>query len=218
MEHEGIEIAPLTGPKAGLLPARFFVQPVEDETKSKEAGRRVFVDREMVEIRVDRDVIVRPVGDKDRQMYQAQYEAFRRGQDQTAVEGTPLREWPIMTRGQVEEFAFCGLRTVEQLAAASDTVIQRIGPYMALRQKARDWLKTATDKAEVGKLRDENTELKNRVAALERMVATQQKDIEAARENGGALPGGDDKLAALIEAKLAQALAQQTNGKRRAKE
>jgi len=188
----------------GLLPARFYVSPVRDEAKSAAAGRAVFVDKEMVEIRVDRDVLTRPVSDQDKRDYAAQYVAFRQGVDQTAVEGTPLREWPLMTRSQAEEFAYGGLRTVEQFASAADTAIQRIGPYMELRQKARDWLAAAKGNAEFGRLRDENTELKNRVAALERMLETQRTDIEKARQAGGVLPGpnGDDRFKAL-EAQIA---------------
>lgn len=205
--------------REGLLPARFFIAPIEDEAKSKAAGRKVFVDVEMVEIRVDRDTISRPVTEQDKRDYAHQYVPWKNGQDQTAAEGMPLREWPMVTRSQAEEFAYCGIRTVEQMASAADTLIQRIGPYMELRQKARDWLKAATDNGEIVKLRDENTDLRGRLAALEAMVETQRADIEKARQAGGALPGpnGEDRFAAL-EAQMQALIAAQTNGKRKGKE
>lgn len=200
--------------REGLLPARFFVEPMKDEAKSAAEGRNVCVDVEMIEIRIDRDIVRRRVTEEDKIAYAAQYLAFKRGVDQSTVEGSPLRDWPILTRSQVEEFQFSGIRTVEQLAAAADTVIQRIGPYMHLRQKARDWLAAAKDNAALGKLRDENEALRQRLAALERMVETQAKDIDKARSAG---PSETDRFAAL-EAQIAALAAAQTNGKRKGKE
>lgn len=196
------------------LAVRFFMEPMRNEVKTRDAGRDIFEDTEMVEIRVpgDRDVLRRPASDEDKKRFAPQYAAFRRGHSQEAVEGFPLREWASITRSQAEELITFGIRTVEHLAGATDQNLQRIGPLMALRQKARDWVSTAKSEAVVNKLRAENDDLRARLMALENMLNVQGKEIEAARANGGTLPAvaaPDPRLAAL-EAQIA-ALAASVN-------
>jgi hypothetical protein len=191
------------------LPARFYIEPRENLVKSKEAGRPVFEDVEMIEIRIDQtDVRTRQVEEKDIRMYPALYLALRRGQSQEAVEGMPLREWAGCKRGEAETLAMQGIRTVEHLAGASDQKLQTLGPLLGLRQKARDWLEQAAKGAGVAKLRSENDELRARLTALEKMLETQAGEIALARGNGGNLPAvvPDTRITAL-EAKLEALLA-----------
>src|SRR6185436_3220596 len=64
--------------------------------------------------------------------------------------GTPLSEWPVLTRSQAEEFSSLKFFTVESVANASDANIGNLGmmggiaPY-ALREKAKAFLKAAQD-------------------------------------------------------------------------
>ena len=198
------EIARLVaGKQATPLPVRFYTEAIENPRKSAEAGRPVFDDVEMVEIQIDRnDVRQRPVTREDIERYPAIYLAFKQGQSQESAEGTPLREWPVIKRSQAESLSHAGIRTVEQLAAASDAKLQQIGPLMALREKARNWLEEAKAGAGLTKLRAENEDLKSRVAALEKMLATQSTEIEAARNNGGSLPAAPDPKVAELERKM----------------
>lgn len=196
-------------------PATFSTKATYDEAKSKEKGRPVYVDQDIIEIRVGRDAIRRIVTEADKRAYAAQYRAFKASESQEAVEGFPLSQWAaIPGKAVVKEFAHYGIRTVEQLAAATDSTLQLIGPHMGLRQQARDWVAESTKQAPLLKLRAENDSLKSRVEALERMVQHQTKEIEAARSNGGALPAApvaaapDPRLADL-EAKLNALLAAQ---------
>jgi hypothetical protein len=203
---EELAAAAMGQPQRESLAVRFFIEPMVNEQKSREAGRDIFEDTEMVEIRVpgDRDVIRRPASTEDKKRFASQYVAFRKSESQEAAEGFPLKEWASISRSQALELAQFGIRTVEHLAGAPDAHLQQIGPLMALRQKARDWLAAAKDNAVLSKLRAENDDLKNRLAALENMLQTQSKDIEAARSNGGTLPAvapPDPRFAAL-EAQL----------------
>lgn len=186
-----------------VLPARFYVEAQENPAKSAAAGRPVFDDVEMIEIIIDRtDTRQRPVTKADIEAYPALYLAFKQGESQEKAEGTPLREWPPIKRSQAESLAAAGIRTVEHLAGASDGKLQQIGPLMALRTKARDWLEEAQKGAGMSALRAENESLKNRLQAVERMLATQSTEIEAARNNGGSLPAGPDPRIEAMQAKM----------------
>lgn len=198
------EVQRMAAGKAGApLAARFYVEAIENPQKSAQAGRPVFDDVEMIEIQIDRnDVRATPVTKKHIEQYPALYLAFKQGLSQDAAEGTPLKEWPAIKRSQAESLATAGLRTVEHLAAASDAKLQQIGPLMALRQKARDWLEEAQKGAGLSALRAENDELKRRLQAVESMLATQSTEIELARQSGGSLPAGPDPRLAAMEAKI----------------
>lgn len=196
--------------KPGLLPATFLIEAVYNDKKSKEEGRAIYVDTEVVEIRVGADIIRRHVTDKDRHDYAAQYKAWKDGENQEAVEGYPLSEWAALPgKALVKELAHYGLRTVEQLANAPDTLIQKIGPYAQYKHKAKDWVADAEKRAPLVKLRDENESLKQRLSALEMMVSRQSKEIEAARSNGGTLPAAaaTPDLSAIIAEQVAKAVA-----------
>jgi hypothetical protein len=197
----------MNGKRQGnLLPATFSVEATYDEPKSKAKGRSVYSDVEIIEIRVGRDTIRRPVTDEDKRTYAAQYLAFKREESQEAVEGFPLAQWAsIPGKALVKEFAHYGIRSVEQLAEASDSTVHMVGPHMNLRQLARDWVADAKQQGPLVKLRAEFEALRNQNKALEAMVATQSKDIEAARQAGGALapnPISDARWLAM-EAKIA---------------
>lgn len=177
-----------SGPRTAL-PAVFSIEATYDEAKSQAAGRPIYVDKEIIEIRLGQDIIRHEVTDQDRRTYALQYTTWKAGENQESVEGFPLSQWgAIPGKALAKEFAHFGIRTVEQLAAAPDSLLQKIGPHLGLKRKACDQVADWANQGPLIKMRDENEALKNRVAALESMVQRQTKDIEAARQNGGALP------------------------------
>ena len=151
---------------------KFFTKPKQDVKKSAEEGRPIFLELPYIEIRTPGDkktVISRPVRDEDKQKFYQQWEAFERGLDQP-LDGTPLSEWPAVTRSQVEELKHFGVMTVEHLAALSDTNAQKFMAINALRQKARDWLAAAEGNAPISKLEAENDTLKNQIGAMQDQI------------------------------------------------
>lgn len=190
-------------------PATFSIEAMIDDAKSKEAGRSVYVDRDIIEIRIGRDTIRRQVTDADKRTYAAQYLAFKRAEAQEPMEGYPLSQWAaIPGKALIKEFAHYGIRSIEQLAVAPDSTIQMIGPYRGLKQQAQDWVANAEKMGPLIKLRNENEEMRNRLIALERMVSQQAEEIARARNAGGALmpvaaPPVDDGRIARLEAALA---------------
>jgi hypothetical protein len=178
-------------PNAGAekLFVRFGLHPRHDEAKSLEEGRPIFEEVEYVEIMVPGDksnTIHRPVTAADRNRFRAQYQAWKSGADQDAATGTPLSAWPAVTSAQVAELAHFNCRTVEQLATMSDSNLQGVGPILALRQKARDFIEAAKGTAPVQKLRAENDELKGRMSAmqaqLDALVAAQGKQSQKSKQ------------------------------------
>jgi BMFP domain-containing protein YqiC len=193
-----------------------MTEATHDDAKSREKGRPVYVDVDIIEIRIGRDTIRRPVIEADKRTYAAQYLAFKKSESQEAVEGFPLAQWAaIPGKAVVKEFAHYGIRTVEQLAEATDTTIHMVGPHMSLRQLAKDWVANSKQQGPLIKLRAENESLRGRVDALEKMMARQTQEIEKARQAGGVLapepaaPVADGRLAAL-EAQIAALVASQT--------
>jgi hypothetical protein len=179
-----MELARLSAERpAEKLAVRFLVEPQENEGKSKLAGRPIFDDVEMVEIRIPGEVDVRrkPVDDATKKRFPAQYLAFATGKSQEAASGTPLAAWALLKRSQVEEARFFGVLTVEQLSEMADGNMARLGPgWIDLRQKARDWLEAAQDGAKLNELRTELEAAKQRIATMEDMLNRQAASLREA--------------------------------------
>ena len=107
---------------------------------------------------------------------------------QQQVIGTPVGEWPQLTASAAEELRALKFFTVELIANANDSQLQKIGmiagmsPH-SLRDKARAFLNLANDSAEEAKreaeleaLRQENERLK---AETEKRLAEMQEQLKA---------------------------------------
>jgi len=149
--------------------ARFYWFPYRDEAASAEQGRPIFQDREFVELLApgnSTNIIRRKVSDLDRRNFPAQYALFKQGDNEQLV-GTPLAEWPMVTRSQVEELAYIKCRTVEQLGDLNDAACTTMPGLYDLKRKAKAWLEKAASDAPFTALAKENDDLKARIAALE---------------------------------------------------
>lgn len=159
----------------GLL-VRFYMDKKQNHTRSKEMGCPQFDDVEFIEITVPghtRTTVVHEVRDEHRQRFPLDYDMFKRN-EKKAVNGFPLEEWPPMTKSMCETMKFFSIRTVEQLAAVPDAVLDQMGAgARAYQEKARTFLETAKAGAPAQKLaedmevlRDENASLKAQIAEL----------------------------------------------------
>lgn len=159
---------------------------VKDLLVVSPAGRPIFVDREYIRKVVpgDRSIeVVRPVRQEDIEAYRSQYNRWKSGQAQ-ATSGTPLEQWPGVTRSQVKELAYFNVRTVEQLAAVSDANLSNIGSYTALRKKAQDWIATARGAAPIEEARAEAKRFKEELAEMKRQMAEMQQAQNRGNGNG----------------------------------
>lgn len=159
----------------GLL-VRFYVKPVQDQRASNEQGKPVFKDVEIIEIRVpgQKSFVAHPVNTNDIKRFPRHWEAYKsRTGDTEYLEGTPLKEWPLVTRSQAEELSFANVKTVEQLAAMPDSNASSFMGMNMLRAKAKEWLENAAEfkkaaelKAQLSKRDEEIETLKAQMADL----------------------------------------------------
>lgn len=165
------------------LAVHFYMGVELDRVASESAKRNIYKDVPWVKIYVpgDKNTVIdriawldarHPASDVSR--FAQHYERFQKGTDQSKLDGMPLTEWPQITKSQVIELAYHGVKTVEHLANLSDVNLQKLGPgALALCSAAKAYLERAS--ADAGKanlkveleIRDsEIAELKAQVAAI----------------------------------------------------
>ena len=110
------------------------------------------------------------------------------------VTGTPLDVWPAVTKGQVDRLRSLHLRSIEDVAAADEDTMRRIGMgARELKRKAEAWVankdsnKTA---GEIAKLEEENELLRGRMAELEEQIQllAADKGVDPAPKRRGRPP------------------------------
>ena len=161
-----------------VLFVRFFIKPRKNDARSAQEGRPIFEDCEYVEIRQPGNsgqVVCKVVNNKIIERFPRHYAAYKQ-RSEVLHEGTPLSEWPLLTRSQVEELKALSVHTVEQLANMSDgNALQHMG-VMTLKQKAAEWLATVTDNVDRSELQAALKEKDDQIAALlERIEALEAK-------------------------------------------
>jgi len=123
------------------------------------------------------NIVEQMVRDDHKERFPRQWLYFQMKQNEQAGElpGTPLRTWAeadpeFINAGRLEELQILKFQTVEQVATASDSQLQRIGMGgSGLREKARLFLtqkNRADGSAELEKTRQELDELKAQMAEL----------------------------------------------------
>jgi hypothetical protein len=125
------------------LLVRFFMNPRINTIKTKTWGRPIYEEVPYVQIMQpgNKDsIIIRPATKRDKGRFAEHYRKFEAREDQEAIEGTLLAEWAGVTRSQVEELKYLNVRTVEQLAAMSDSNATGVMGAGFLKQKAQKYL------------------------------------------------------------------------------
>jgi hypothetical protein len=161
----------------------FFIDALQDMEKSKEEGRPIFYDAEMVRIMSPGDrnnIIIRPVERSDRARFAKQYAAFKQGEKEL-IEGTPLVGWPGCSKSQASELAFYGFKTVEQVANANDASCTNVMGLFTLKQRAQEYIKAGKESAPMIKLAEQK-ELIDMQARQIAEMAEQLKLLAAAQE------------------------------------
>ena len=169
------------------LLVQFFNQPIPNDVKSATEGRPIFDDTEMIRIMIpgDKDnIVTRPVHDMDRKRFARAYQHWK-STGEEATDGTPLEQWPVVTRAQVEELKFFNVRTVEQLANVSDEHASKFMGINMLKNRARDFLDAASGTA-IG------TELRAQLEHKDAQIASMQETLEALTARVEALTSKED--------------------------
>lgn len=149
------------------LYVHFYSDVLPDAAKSADEGRAIYRETDFVMIMVPGDkysIIKRPVQPRDLQRFQERYRAFKAGQSQEAVSGTPLHTVTWLTKAQVKELEYLNCYTLENLAGMPDSTTQKFMAIQGLKQRAKDAIQAAKDSAPMLTLR---TEIEKKDAELE---------------------------------------------------
>jgi outer membrane murein-binding lipoprotein Lpp len=103
------------------------------------------------------------------QEIEAGYAAWKKGEE-LPVEGFPLKQWPVISKAMLDNCLSVHIRTVEQLAGATDEHIAPLGMgARTLRNQAEQWLKLNSDK-DKAKMVTQLSQLSSDVAQLTAQV------------------------------------------------
>jgi len=162
----------------------------QNEIKSLEAGRPIYDDIEVCEIRApgSKDVKVFPAtafarwvddpftGRQTKQSYAErfphQYRQFKSHATQTKS-GTPLEHATFLTEGRRAELRAQNVYTVEQLAAIEGAELKNLGP------NGRDMKNAATEYIEEGRSSAPNMKMMAELEALKARNAILEEDLQA---------------------------------------
>ncbi len=216
----------MPAPTDNLVIPRFYSDAVENKAKSREAGRPIFDDRELVEVRFagnrqtvsvfpahaicgeiqDEDGDTRPITYAER--WPDQFRRYKAKQQQVAA-GTPVDELPFLTQSKRSELKALSIYTAEALAALDGNELKNIGQGgRDLKNQAQAYLDNAAGSADVTKMAAELIELRQQLQELraekvgvsESQFATWQPDQikDWIEEQIGERPKGNPNLATLI--------------------
>lgn len=179
-------------PRAGdeRLAVRFFRKAKQDPDKTAEAGRPIFVEYDFIQVMVpgDRDSAhVRPVRPNDIVRFKQQYDHWKATQNNDAVSGTPI-EVLGLTLGQVEEYRYFGVRTVEQMAELRDDIVLKMMGASTFKQKAQAYLEIIKSEAPMRKVSVELEKRDNQIETLQTAIAEQAiliKQLQQDRDRTG---------------------------------
>lgn len=167
---------------AGWAFPKFDRRAVRNEEKSEAEGRPVYDERDFVTLFHPGDGKTRPCyevtprrlrqwRDNGPREYVKLYENWKKTQDNT-VEGTPLAEWPRMTRARVAELRDAGITTVEQVAELSGDIVDKFH-LRREQQEAQRFLKP--ENQQLTELKKSERRLESEVENLKAQLAQMQK-------------------------------------------
>jgi hypothetical protein len=162
----------------------FKIHTTKNDAKSREAGRPIFDDMEVVEVRFAGDrnkisvfpalAICGEVQDEDgntvkityAERWSDQYKRFK-AKSQQIAEGTPVDELPFLTQAKRAELKALSIYTAEALAALDGQPLKNLGQGgRDLKNQAQAYLDNASGSANVTKMAAELEELRRTVAEL----------------------------------------------------
>ncbi len=158
----------------GMSLIQFSTMVVEDRTKTLESGHfgGKDIDIAMItpvggklihEVAVTEDLLKQWKNNPDYRYRHDAYMAWKEGAE-PPVNGYDLKMWPPISPAQVKQFNSRNIRSVEELAEIPDDYLTSFGPgSRAIRDKAREWLKSSSD---IGKIVGELTVLKEEMRVL----------------------------------------------------
>lgn len=152
---------------------QFYTDALELKAESEKQGRPIFKDMPFVRIIVPGDtnnIIERVADENDKQRFPNAWAKYQNSEAK-ANEGTPLEQWPQITRSLLKECKYFEIHTVEALSNISDAHVAKLGMgFGDLRTKAKAWLEAAAGTAQITAQAAENAQLKQMLADLQAQI------------------------------------------------
>jgi len=158
------------------LAVKFLTKSVQDKVETLAQGRPIFREVVYIDIRIpgERDsAFCGPATRAHVERFPEHYRAFRSRTKDEEVVGTPLAEWPLVTRSQVDELAFFNVKTVEDLVNMPDSSNHQFMGINVLKSKAKDFLEANKGKKEL------QAEFDKREQALQNQLKAMQEQLDA---------------------------------------
>lgn len=169
-ENGGIDYAAMN---KGVTPI-FFTEAVADEKATEAAGAVRLRELEMVRIQVAGDMLnvaTSPVTAEIKERFAVQYDAWKTKRQDRHIDGTPLKNWPLISALRIAEFEAMGIFSVENLSQVSDTNVSKLADGRVWREKAVAWLQSAKDNGAAAKLGAENERLRSDMEDMRKQLA-----------------------------------------------
>lgn len=113
------------------------------------------------------------------------YAQWKKGHE-PVPNGTHIRQWPQISPAQAEMITACGVLTVEDLAAANEPTLQRLGMGSRdLKSKAQAWLDSAS---KIGSVAEELASLRALVMEFKEQNNELRANLLAERAKNGTSP------------------------------
>lgn len=162
-----------------VLFVQFYSKAVQDNFKSEKEGHPIFYDAMYVRIMTpgnNLNIIDTEVREEHKRRFPRQWMQFTNSTAPQKISGTPLEEWPLLTRSRAEELRAQKFFTVEQVAGCSDQQLQAVGmDGHAMREKAKAYLEqakgSAVAQAQAAELVKRDEKLKAMSAEMEELRA-----------------------------------------------
>lgn len=187
--------------ETGALAVRFYSKEMQNEFLTAKEGRPISYMADFVRIEIpgnQTSIIDTFVNNSHKAQFPQQWALYLNekadgNNNPDNVQGTLLRDWPLLNAAQATELKHFKFYTVEQVANASDQQVMAIGMTagmspLALRDKAKAFLENAKDssfaqkQAEELKLRDQQIEdLKAQMERMAKMIEEKAKSDKEAK-------------------------------------
>lgn len=158
----------------GMALIEFETLAIEDRAKSNEEGHWVGRDIDIAKItpvggrhtheqEVTPDLLKQWKNTPENKYRYDAYMAWKDGAE-PPVNGSSLKDWPPISPAQLKQLNGRNIRSVEELAEIPDDFLASFGPgFRALRDKAREWLRSSGD---IGKVVAEVSILKEKLETV----------------------------------------------------
>jgi len=171
----------------GITPV-FYTEVMPDDKATEQAGAIRMREQEVVRLLVAGDmfnVATHPVNDQIKERFPVQYAAFKAKREETHIDGTPLKNWPMIPAIRIAEFNALNIFSVEQLSGVADSNINRLADGRVWREKAIAWLASAKDHGAAAKYAAENARLQEEIDELKRQFAELAESSKEERRGPG---------------------------------